>query len=32
VGILTKGRWTRRDTVKQALVAALIQLDNKNLY
>lgn len=32
VGILTKGRWTRKDTAKQALVAALIQLDNKNLY
>jgi len=32
VGILTKGRWCRKDTVKQAIIAALIQLDNKNLY
>jgi conserved hypothetical protein TIGR00258 len=32
VGILTKGRWLRKDTVKQAIIAALIQLDNKNLY
>ena len=32
IGILTKGRWNRKDTVKQALVAALIQLDNKKLY
>jgi len=32
IGILTKGRWQRKDTVKQAIVAALIQLDNKNLY
>lgn len=32
VGILTKNRWHRKDTVKQALVAALIQLENKKLY
>jgi inosine/xanthosine triphosphatase len=32
IGILTKNRWVRKDTVKQALIAALIQLDNKNLY
>jgi len=32
VGILTKGRWKRKDTIKQAIIAALIQLDNKNLY
>jgi len=32
IGILTKGRWCRKDTVKQTIIAALIQLDNKNLY
>jgi len=32
IGILTKGRWRRKDTVKQAIIAALIQLDNKDLY
>jgi len=32
IGILTKGRWVRKDTVKQALTAALIQLDNQDLY
>ncbi len=32
VGILTRNRWQRKDTVKQALVAALIQLDNPDLY
>jgi len=32
VGILTKGRWCRKDTIKQAITSALIQLDNKDLY
>jgi inosine/xanthosine triphosphatase len=32
IGILTKNRWCRKDTVKQAITAALIQLDNKDLY
>lgn len=32
IGILTKDRWNRKETVKQALTAALIQLDNKQLY
>jgi len=32
IGILTKGRWLRKDTVKQALIAALVQIDNKGLY
>jgi inosine/xanthosine triphosphatase len=32
VGILTKGRWVRKDTVKQALTAALVQLENKSLF
>jgi inosine/xanthosine triphosphatase len=32
VGILTKGRWRRKDTIKQAITSALIQLDNKDLY
>ncbi|MCU0652716.1 MAG: inosine/xanthosine triphosphatase [Candidatus Pacebacteria bacterium] len=32
IGILTKDRWIRKDTVKQSLTAALIQLDNKKLY
>lgn len=32
IGILTKNRWCRKDTVKQSIIAALIQLENKNLY
>jgi inosine/xanthosine triphosphatase len=32
IGILTKNRWCRKDTVKQSIVAALIQLDNKTIY
>jgi non-canonical (house-cleaning) NTP pyrophosphatase len=32
VGILTKNRWRRKDTIKQAVIAALVQLENKNLY
>jgi len=32
IGILTRGRWDRKATVKQALTAALIQLENKSLY
>lgn len=32
VGILTKGRWRRKDTIQQAITAALIQLENKPLY
>lgn len=32
IGILTKNRWCRKDTVKQSIIAALIQLDNKSLY
>ncbi len=32
VGILTKGRWQRADTVKQSIISALVALDNKELY
>ena len=32
IGILTKGRWDRKLMVKLAVAAALIQLDNKDLY
>jgi inosine/xanthosine triphosphatase len=32
IGILTKNRWRRKDTVKQSIIAALIQLDNKDIY
>ena len=32
IGILTRGRWDRKTTVKQALTAALIQIENKPLY
>lgn len=32
IGILTKGRWRRKDTIKQAITAALVQLDNKDIY
>lgn len=32
IGILTRGRWNRKETAKQAITAALIQLENKELY
>jgi len=32
IGILTHCRWDRKETAKQALTAALIQMENKNLY
>jgi inosine/xanthosine triphosphatase len=32
IGILTKGRWKRSDTVKQAITAALIAIENEELY
>ena len=32
VSVLTKGRWKRSDTVKQAITSALIILENKDLY
>ena len=32
IGILTKGRVTRKDYTKQAVQMALIHLENKNLY
>lgn len=32
IGILTRGRWTRKDTAKQAVLAAMLQLENKELY
>jgi len=32
IGILTRGRWDRKETAKQALIAALIQMENKELY
>jgi len=32
IGILTRGRWSRKETAKQALIAALLQLENKELY
>jgi len=32
IGILTRGRWNRKETANQALIAALIQLENKELY
>jgi inosine/xanthosine triphosphatase len=32
IGLLTKGRWCRKEMVKLAIIAALIQLDNKDLY
>ncbi len=32
IGILTRGRWQRKDTVKQAIISALIQLENKEWY
>lgn len=32
IGILTRGRWNRKETAKQAVIAALLQLENKELY
>ncbi|OGY93137.1 MAG: hypothetical protein A3H70_05725 [Candidatus Komeilibacteria bacterium RIFCSPLOWO2_02_FULL_48_11] len=32
IGILTKGRVTRKDYAKQAIAAALIHLENPDLY
>ncbi len=32
IGILTRGRWNRKETAKQAITSALIQLENKELY
>jgi len=32
IGILTRRRWDRKETAKQALTAALIQMENKDLY
>lgn len=32
VGILTHGRWQRKDTIKQAIISALIQIEGKELY
>lgn len=32
IGILTRGRWNRKETTKQAFIAAMIQLENKDLY
>ncbi len=32
IGILTRGRWSRKETAKQAVIAALLQLENKELY
>lgn len=32
VSILTKGKWKRRDTVRQSITAALINLENEGLY
>lgn len=32
IGILTKGRWKRADTIKQSVIAALVILENRDLY
>ncbi len=32
IGILTRGRWNRKETAKQAIAAALLQLENNELY
>lgn len=32
IGILTKGRMTRKDYTKQAIILALIQIENRELY
>jgi inosine/xanthosine triphosphatase len=32
VSVLTKGRWKRSDTVKQAITSALVILENRDLY
>jgi inosine/xanthosine triphosphatase len=32
IGLLTKGRMTRKDYTKQAIVLALIQIENRELY
>lgn len=32
IGVLTRGRWTRKDTAKQAVIAAMLQVENKDWY
>ncbi len=32
IGILTRGRWNRKETAKQAVIAAMLQLENKEWY
>lgn len=32
IGVLTRGRWNRKETAKQAVIAALLQLENRELY
>lgn len=32
IGILTHGCWNRKETAKQAIIAAMLQLENKELY
>jgi inosine/xanthosine triphosphatase len=32
IGILTKGRITRKDYTKQAIITAMVQIENKELY
>jgi len=32
IGILTHGRWNRKETAKQAIITAILQLENQKLY